>query len=135
MSEVKRQDVLDYLRPYTGRTFNSYLTSLTTFFTWCEDQHYTQQAPTKSIEKIEARRLHDLDDEPAILTVPQCAKLLKATLDTDPGLVPYVACCLFAGLRPEKEAARLLKVDIWRSDNGKGAIVWRGCCASPARRR
>lgn len=32
--------------------------------------------------------MHDLDDEPAILTVPQCAKLLKATLDTDPGLVP-----------------------------------------------
>jgi integrase len=45
--------------------------------------------------------------EPAVLTVPQCEALLRAAeTHRDGKMVPHIAVCLFAGLRPS-EASRL----------------------------
>lgn len=49
---------------------------------------------------------------PRILTVPEASRLMHVTADTDPGMIPYVAICLFAGLRPESEVMRLRREHI-----------------------
>ena len=118
LSEVTRQDVLAWLEKYQPangghpRTFNAYLTSLHTFFRWCVRLKYLSESPAVTVLKIDSRRMGDLDKEPALLSLEQCKKLLETTRATDPGLIPYVGVCLFAGLRPEREAAKLTWKDI-----------------------
>jgi len=112
LSEVKREDVLKWLGELHPRTFNTYLTSLNTFFRWCVKMKYATGSPAGSIEKIHERRMTDVDADPAILTVDQCQALLTACRDTDAGLIPYVTVCLFAGLRPEREAGKLAWGDV-----------------------
>jgi integrase len=74
------------------------------------------ESPTATIRKIKRERLPSFDKPPVTLTLLQTAKLLQATLQLEPGLIPYVAAGLFGGLRPDKEAARLLANDV-QKDN------------------
>jgi hypothetical protein len=132
LSSITRDDVLNYLRrPEWGpRTFNTYLISLNSFFRWCVKVEYLAKSPAATINKIDERRMPDLDEPPAILTVDQCESLLRAVLQYDAGLVPYVAVGLFAGLRPDREAAKLARGDIFN-----GAIRVLGLHAKDRQRR
>lgn len=115
LSSITRDDVNGYLRrPEWGpRTFNSYLISLNTFFRWCVKVEFLAKSPAATIDRIDERRMPDLDEPPAILNVDQCESLLRAALQYDSGLVPYIAVGLFAGLRPNREAAKLAHSDIF----------------------
>lgn len=134
LSTVTRADVLTFLRrPEWGpRTFNTYLISLNTFFLWCEKVGYLEKdkAPTHTIDPIDERRLPDLDQPPATISLRQSEALLLATLETDPKLIRFVANCLFAGLRPEREAPKVAREDIAR-----GYILVRGLHAKDRQRR
>lgn len=107
LSDITRADVLEWLRNdhWGPRTFNTYRTSLHSFFLWSKKLGYLAEAPTATIDPIDERRMGDMDEPPAILSLRQSAALLAATLKVDKALVPYVTAGLFAGLRPEKEAA------------------------------
>lgn len=131
LRSIGRADALDFLKPYEGspRTWNSYLTSLKTFFRYSVALGHLTQSPLATISKIDERRMDDLDKEPAILSFDQCKTLLKATLDHDKELAPYVALCLFGGLRPEREAGRIVKQDI------NGEVLVRGLHAKDRQRR
>lgn len=111
VSQITRAEVADYLAPFKGETFNTYRTTLNTFLKWCVKLKFTEENPLASIEAIDLRRL-DRDKSPAVLHYAQCVALLKATMEHDPGLVRYVALCLLAGLRPEREAKELHPSDI-----------------------
>jgi len=111
VSQIGRQDVADYLAKYTGETFNTYRTSLNTFFVWCVKLKFTEENPLASIDAIDLRRL-DNDQPPAVLHYAECVAFLKATLEIDRPLSRYVAVCLLAGLRPEREAKELRPADI-----------------------
>lgn len=111
VSQITRQDVADYLAPFKGETFNTYRTSLNTFFLWCVKLKFAEESPLASLDAIDLRRL-DNDEPPAVLHYKECVALLKATLDLDRGLIRYVAVCLLAGLRPEREATELHPSDI-----------------------
>jgi len=52
------------------------------------------------------------DKPPGVLQYDQCVALLRAALELDPGLLRYVALCLFAGLRPDREAVEIHPADI-----------------------
>lgn len=132
LAAVQRADVLEWLQnPEWGpRTFNSYLTSLKTFFKWAVAAEHLPKSPAENISKIKERQMPDLDVAPHILTNEQVTRLLAVTLETDKGLVPYVATCVFAGLRPEREAGRLA----W-SDIGQKEITVRGLHAKDRQRR
>jgi integrase len=71
------------------------------FFAWCIERprRWASMNPCREV-KIQQRE----DAPPAILTVKECEALLKAAKPA--GLAPYVAVCLFGGLRPF-EAQRL----------------------------
>ena len=132
LASVQRADVLEWLQnPEWGpRTFNSYLTSIKTFFLWAVSAEHLPKSPATTISKIRERQMPDLDVAPHILTNEQVAQLLAVTLETDKGLVPYVATCVFAGLRPEREAGRLA----WPDIDGKEITV-RGLHAKDRQRR
>lgn len=130
LSDVKRADVMTWLNGLKPRTFNTYLTSLNTFFHWCVKLQYLKASPAAAIEKISESRMDDLDEEPAILSPCQSAALLAAARAIDPGLIPYIAVCLFAGLRPQRESAKLAWADI-----GDGEILVRGLNAKDRQRR
>lgn len=112
VSAPSRQDVMDYLAPFKGSTFNSYLTSLNTFFRWCVKLKFRAENPAASIEKIDRRRMDNFDEPPKVLHYDQCLALFKATVETDIGLIRYTAMCLQAGLRPEREAPGVAPSDI-----------------------
>jgi hypothetical protein len=132
LRSITREDLLGYLRrPEWGpRTFNTYLISLSTFFLWCVKVEYLEKAPTETIDPIDEKRLPDLDTPPVIIGLDQSEALLRATLQTDPGLTRFVALCLFAGLRPEREAPKVLQSDIFN-----GVVRVRGLHAKDRQRR
>jgi integrase len=82
-------------------TQDNYRRAISRFFSWCiqRPRRWTLVNPCREIrvEKEEKQ-------PPAILSVAQSKALLEASEPS--GLAPYVAVCLFAGLRPF-EAARL----------------------------
>jgi len=137
MTALCHQDVTDWLEQFHPtshptshpRTYNAYLTSLNTFFRWCIRKKFLSESPAASVLKINERRIADMDQEPHVLTGEQCKALLVATRATDAGLLPYVGLCLFAGLRPEREAAKLNWQDVG------GEILVRGLNAKTRQRR
>jgi integrase len=81
--------------------------AISSFFTWCMKgkRHWCINNPCYAVE-IEGRT-NDDDREPVVLAVEECEKLLRAAEAFAKGrLVPYLALCLFGGLRPF-EASRL----------------------------
>lgn len=83
------------------------------FFSWCIERprRWTVANPCREVrvDMGEAK-------PPQVLTVADCEKLLRAAEGYKGGLlVPYVAVCLFAGLRPF-EAARLPRTQINLAD-------------------
>ena len=74
------------------------------FFSWCIERprYWATSNPCREV-KTEVKRKRAV-----VLTVDQCEHLLRAAENYKRGkLVPYVALCLFAGLRPDSEAKRL----------------------------
>ncbi len=85
--------------------------ALSRFFSWCmvRPQQWLRTNPArKETRERKSTNGHD----PAVLSVKECEKILKAAQRH--GLAPYVAVCLFGGLRP-LEAARLN----WKATNLK----------------
>lgn len=81
------------------------------FFSWCIERprRWLKFNPCREIKIAKGEK-----QPPTILTVDECAKLLRAAEMFKGGaLAPYVAVCLFAGVRPEGEAKRLT----WESVN------------------
>lgn len=73
--------------------------AISRFFTWCAERprQWLRMNPCKEV-RVEKR---NGDTPPAILTVPECRKLLrKAEAHRKGRLAPYIALCLFGGLRP-----------------------------------
>ena len=108
--------------------------AISSFFTWCMKgkRHWCINNPCYAVEI--AGRTGDDDREPIVLAVEECERLMRAAEALEGGkLVPYVALCLFGGLRPF-EAARLtweqvnlgdkeIRLRGQQTKTGKGRIV------------
>ncbi len=108
--------------------------ALSSFFLWCMKgkRHWAVNNPCYAVE-IEGFATAD-DHEPVVLPVDECRALLQAAEKIQKGRsVPYVALCLFGGLRPT-EAARLtwdqvnlkdgeIRLKGAQTKTGKGRIV------------
>lgn len=88
---------------WAPETQTTYLRRLDTFWRWAIARGYgtgnptvTVERPTKSAASIR------------ILKPAECQRLLAACQVWDPGLLPYFAVCMFAGLRPD-EAKQITK--------------------------
>lgn len=120
LSSVTRQDLIDFLEPHKDETFNTYRRYLNIFFNWCVRLRFIEDNPVASIEAINKRRMAKFDKPPHVLHYEDCVKLLKSTLENDPGLIRFTATCLQAGLRPEREAPQLRPGDIGEKIHVRG---------------
>lgn len=78
-------------------TLQGYLKDVRTMFSYAVDKGYVKENPALRVETPESA-----SEPPGILSVPECERLLWATLKIDPALAPYVALCLFGGIRPSE---------------------------------
>ena len=111
---VRVTDVLpEHIEKYLAQqavvpnTKDGYCRALSSFFSWCMKgkRHWCVNNPCYAVE-IEGLTSDD-DREPVVLPLNECGALLRAAEKFENGrLVPYVALCLFGGLRPF-ETARL----------------------------
>ena len=109
VTDVIPDHIENYLahRNVSPNTKDANCRAISSFFTWCMKgkRHWCINNPCYAVE-IEGRTDED-DHEPAVLPVEECERLLRAAEAFESGkLVPYVALCLFGGLRPF-ETARL----------------------------
>ena len=82
------------------------LNRLSTLLAFAVRRGYMTTNPCALVERVNVEL-----PPPAILTVPQCRALLDAARASDPKFLPYLALCLFAGVRPA-EAQRLAWSDL-----------------------
>jgi len=109
VTDVIPDHIENYLahRNVSPNTKDANCRALSSFFSWCMKgkRHWCINNPCFAVE-IEGRA-GLADREPVVLPVEDCERLLRATEAAEGGkMVPYVALCLFGGLRPF-EAARL----------------------------
>jgi len=91
-------------RNVSGATKDNDRRAVSRFFAWCIERprRWMTTNPARDVKVERGEK-----PPPSILTVDQCKKLLHAAETFNKGrLAPYVAVCLFAGLRPS-EAGRL----------------------------
>ncbi len=93
-------------RKWARSTIDGVIAKIGPFFTWCVREGYCEGNPCKAVK----RPMGD-DSPPAIFTPSEARKLLLTALKTDPGMIPYLAIGLFAGVRP-LEIQRLQQQDI-----------------------
>lgn len=88
-------------KPASAVTRDNYRRDISRFFTWCIERprRWTVTNPCKEVRVPRGEQ-----KPPEILTVEQCKSLLEEAAKKQLG--PYVAVCLFGGLRPY-EASRL----------------------------
>jgi integrase len=82
------------------------LIDIRTLFSYAVKRGYLAKNPALGVDK--ARRD---DNRPGILTVSQCAKVLRRARESGPDMLRWVAVQLFGGLRPE-EARRIREENI-----------------------
>lgn len=78
------------------------------FFRWAWERGLLRDNPMQSL-RAPAR---PPTPAPRVLAPDEAAALLRAVLATEPGMVPYFAVGLFAGLRPVRELAGLVWDDV-----------------------
>ena len=93
-------------RKWTRSTIDGVIAKIGPFFTWCVREGYCESNPCKAV-----KRPRSDDSTPSIFTLPETRKLLQTALRHDPGMIPYLAIGLFAGIRP-LEIQRLTRADI-----------------------
>jgi integrase len=91
---------------WTALTQRSKLTDLNVLFAWAVRRGHLVTNPCSRIEPPAVDWI-----APLILTVEDCAALMKAATATDPGMTRYFALALFLGIRPG-EIMRLTNADI-----------------------
>ena len=82
---------------WSAETRRTYLRRLATFFAWSRKQGWCVSDPCVAVERPKRG-----DGAIHILTPDECRRLLNTCREIDPGLLPYFAIGLFAGLRPDE---------------------------------
>ena len=95
-----------HTRNWKRSTIDGVLAKIGPFFTWCIRENYCENNPCKAV-----KRPRSDDSPPSIFTPSESRKLLLTAFKTDPGMIPYLAIGLFAGVRP-LEIQRLQQQDI-----------------------
>ena len=94
-----------HTRNWKRSTIDGVLAKIGPFFSWCIRENYSENNPCKAV-----KRPRSDDSPPSIFTPSRAQKLLLTAFKTDPGMIPYLAIGLFAGVRP-LEIQRLQQQD------------------------
>jgi integrase len=136
VTDVLPEHIEHYLaqQNVSANTKDGYCRAVSSFFSWCMKgkRHWAVNNPCYAVE-IEGL-VADEDREPEVLPLKDCTKLMREAERYEKGrLAPYLALCLFGGLRPH-EAARVtwdqvnltdgeIRLKGAQTKTGKGRIV------------
>jgi integrase len=127
--DVTAQDLEKCLAGLAQSTKDSRVRRLRSVFGWGVRKGWLTANIALQIDIVGARH-----DEVEIYSPDDVEKLLKAALEHDKALVPFLALCAFCGLRPEREAAHLQWSDV-HLDDDKPQVVVRPELSKVRRRR
>lgn len=127
--DVTGQDLEKCLADLAQSTKDSRVRRLRSVFGWGVRKGWLTTNVALQIDIVGARH-----DEVEIYTPDDVEKMLKAAMEHDKSLVPFVALCAFCGLRPEREAAHLQWADV-HLDDDKPQVVVRPELSKVRRRR
>lgn len=100
-STVTRDDVMGWLKGLSPITYNTYLTSLKSFFKWAHTRaEIIASDPAIKVDKIGKRQIDT--PPPCILNAEMAGLLLAAAERIAPDIIPVLALSLFAGARPQE---------------------------------
>lgn len=110
VADITVDTVLDYLekRAVAKASKDNDRRALSRFFGWCmfkQDGRSRGWGVAANPAKKQNREKRRHGPTPSVLNVKQCQALLRASEKR--GLAPYVALCLFGGIRPDGEISRL----------------------------
>jgi integrase len=125
VSEITSAEIDTWLngQGWSASTRLTYIRRLETFFSWCAKRGYSASDPTAAVE-----RPTESHSPIVVLSPRDCRRLMEACRRVDPGLLPYFAIGLFAGIRPD-EIKRL------QAENIKGEWIHVEAAKSKTRRR
>lgn len=105
---LNRASINDFLQNYHNKphSYNHAIRSISAFCTWARKCEYLTSNPIFGIAKMQI-----LPDDIKFLSVDDSRNLLISAAKNKPGMVPYIAVSMFAGLRPY-ECMRLTSDDI-----------------------
>jgi len=112
--DVEHDTVYGWLHGLTSSNANkaAYCGALNQFFEWCIfPKKWIKENPCKGIEFKSDYK------EPQIFSVDEARTLFTAAKKSDPDIFRHVVLCMFAGLRPESEAASVKKEDVNKDTN------------------
>lgn len=101
ISSIKSKEIEEWIREqsqWTPRSKNNVLRSVVTMFNKAKAWGWL---PDRTVEPAKIAKFRETKKEPEILSPDYVEKMLK---EVRPDLVPYVALCCFAGLRPSEAA-------------------------------
>ena len=100
-------------RQWNRNTIDGVIAKVGPFFSWCIREAFCSKNPLKSII------LPKQEDAPVcIFTVPEVERLMHTALEKDPGLVPYLALGIFAGIRPDE----IMRLE-WKDIRPEGIVI------------
>lgn len=122
ISSITAKDVEDYVGRIRGsdRTKNNVMASLKSLFKWAHRRGNLRGDRPPVTEGLQKYRLSS--PTPEIFTVEEMTKLLRATHQHEPAMLPFIAIGAFAGLR----SAEIAKLD-WAAvdfESGFIRIAW-----------
>ena len=122
LASVKKSDISSWLEagkrrdgtPWSSKTKNNCLTDLKNFFNWCVFEDYIEASPAVHIRRFRATdaELAASEESKHILTVSEARSIMNHLQRRHPDMVARAALLLFAGRRPEREAAGVTWDDI-----------------------
>lgn len=97
LAEITTEAVRTWVNTQTPHNKNRTLRALSAFFSWLIERDYATSNPIANIKLAKV-------DAPArqVLSIEETKKLLATAIEKDKRLIPYLALCLFAGLRPDE---------------------------------
>jgi integrase len=117
---ITPQEVRDWVaqhEQWSPKTRRNKLLELSVLFHHAVDEGLANSNPVARIKKPGRHNDTEVEEDtpPCVLTPQQLKLLLRAALDIDPELVPYITVCTFAGVRPG-ECRKLRPEDIWMDE-------------------
>lgn len=97
LSDMTTDAIRQWLAPMTPHNRNHAIKTLSALFAWLIEYGHANENPAAKIKltKLDAPKRQ-------VLSIDDVNRLLQTALTHDPRLIPYLAICLFAGVRPDE---------------------------------
>lgn len=120
LDEVTHTEIKQWLttKGLSTRSKNGYLKEVKNLYNWSmrEGKAHTNPANRISTYLPSVKELEAKEEAKEILTIPETRLLLKTAMEEFPRTVPRLSIMLFAGVRPDREAANITWDNLYMAD-------------------